>query len=97
MNKTFRIRKTAHFLLRQWERGFSDSFINRILYAISKFEEGRTAYIVSLNTLKRCGDTKSGKNLVLVLDGIVGVTLFYVDNLAEYFSRKHNNTKYEII
>jgi hypothetical protein len=97
MNQTFRIRKTDHFLLRQWERGFSDSFINRILYAISNFEEGRTAYIVSLNTLKRCGETKKRKNLVLVMDGIVGVTLFYVDSLAEYFSKKHNNTKYKII
>lgn len=89
--------KSEHFLLRQWERGFSDSFIERIMWKIPCFKKGKNAYIISKKTLKSCGEQKPQKNLVLVLRGSVAITVYFIDNMTEFFSKNQKDTRFQIV
>ncbi|MBR4690879.1 MAG: hypothetical protein IKO90_10530 [Bacteroidales bacterium] len=89
--------KSEHFLLRQWERGFSDSFIEKIVWKIPFLKKGKNAYIISKKTLKSCGEQKPQKELVLVLRGSMGITMYFIDDLYEFFSKNHKDTHFQIV
>ena len=77
------IRKTAHFIYRQWDRRVDDSVLEKIFQKIPKFNPRKTIFIVSRVTLKALG-IKGKNNMVVVMDGMVAVTLYFIDSMYEF-------------
>ena len=86
------MKKTDHFLLRQWERGLSDSLLDKISQEIICFEKGKTIYLIRINTLKRFGE-QTRKNLVLIMNGTVAITLYFIDSLPDFFANNNKQKK----
>ncbi len=89
--------KSEHFLLRQWERGFSDSIVERIVSFIPQLKKGRNVYIVSVNTLKQCGIEKTKRCVALVMNGFLAISIYYIEDNVEFFSKNQHNTQFQII
>lgn len=83
------MKKTSHCVLRQWERGISDYLLDKVCWAIPRLKNGRNGYLVGSETQKRLGLPK--KNLFVVMEDDVVITVFYIDNLAGFlFGKKHD-------
>jgi len=76
------MKKTKHCVLRQWERGISDYLLEKVCWAIPRLKKGKNCYLVGSETQKRLSIPK--KNLMVVMENDVVVTLFYIDNLASF-------------
>lgn len=76
------MKKTKHCVLRQRERGISDYLLEKVCRAISKLQKGKNCYLVGSDTQKRLGVPK--KNLLVVMEDDVVITVFYIDNLAGF-------------
>ena len=76
------MKKTKHCKQRQWERGISDYLLEKVCWAIPKLKKGKNCYLVGSETQKRLGLPK--KNLLVVMEDNVVITVFYIDNLASY-------------
>lgn len=81
------MKKTKHCVLRQWERGISDYLLEKVCWAIPRLKKGKNCYLVGSETRKRLGVPK--ENLVVVMEDDVVVTVFYIDDLANYLLGKN--------
>ena len=86
------LKKTHHFLLRAWERGYYHSTIEKL---ISKMQavEIKTFYLISRKKLQELQITKiKSAYLVIVVKEDCLITLFEQDNLWEFMQ---SNYKYQ--
>ena len=89
------MKKTKHCVLRQWERGISDYLLEKVCWAIPKLLKGKNCYLVGSETRKRLGVPK--ENLIVVMEDDVVVTVFYVDDLANYLLGKNRGVGLQTI
>ena len=89
--KTLKLKKTNHFLYRQWDRKIDDRLLEKILLKIDKKNSSKTFVVVGNKLLKKFGLKVSGRtNLIIVVKKNILITLFMVEDLYSYL--KSNRT-----
>ena len=79
------LKKTEHFLYRQWDRGVTDTLLEKLLNNFKNKFKKKTLLIIGSNILKKYGEKVSNKKvLIIVLKKGVLITLFYVDDIYNY-------------
>lgn len=91
------MRKTNHAIDRQFDRGVDDFLLEKVGWKIDFFRKGKTLYIVTLNTLKKCGYKGTRQFLVLVMKSKTLITIFFEDNFRAIYSKRDANSKFVLI
>lgn len=89
------LKKTDHFLYRQWDRKIDDSLLEKILNKINKKNSSKTFFIIGNKLLKKFGLKLSGRtNLIIVANTNLLITIFMVEDLYQYLK---SQPKYDFI
>ena len=90
--------KTNHFINRQRDRNIDDAIVSKITSKIKEISKSKSIIIASKNLLKKIGmNTKVKKNLILISQGKVLITAFYINDIYAYLSSLHGKIETIIV
>lgn len=95
MQKSYK--KTHHFLLRAWERGYYQKMIDKIMKRVA-YQKGERLLVIGTEFLKKVkGCQSQNVNLIIKIKNNVLITLFEVKDLFYYLKSVKRKEIVELI